>query len=53
MTQTTQEDQSIPLSTAFKSNLAYEALSSDNNQILREIIRPLVKQFTNIEMKSS
>jgi hypothetical protein len=30
MTQTTQENQSITFSTAFKSNLAYEALSSNN-----------------------
>ena len=30
MTQTTQENQSIPFTTAFKSSLAYEALSSNN-----------------------
>jgi hypothetical protein len=30
MTQTTQENQSIPFTTAFKSTLAYEALSSNN-----------------------
>ena len=30
MTQTTQENQPISFTTAFKSNLAYEALSSDN-----------------------